>query len=72
MLRDILSDLAYRLRALFRRDAAEHAMDEEPRFHVDRETEQLVRAGLPPDEARCRARMPFGGVAQAKEAACDA
>ena len=72
MLRDILSDLAYRLRALFRRDAAEHAMDEELRFHVDRETEQLVRAGLPPDEARRRARLSFGGVEQVKEAARDA
>jgi len=72
MLRDLLSDLAYRLRALFLRDAADRAMDEELQFHIDRETEQLVRAGLPPDEARRRARLSFGGVEQVKEAARDA
>jgi predicted permease len=72
MLGDLLSDLAYRLRVLFQRDAAEHGMDEELQFHIDRETEQLVRAGLPPDEARRRARLSFGGVDQVKEAARDA
>src|SRR5262245_2631942 len=72
MLGDVLSDLAYRLRVLLRRNAAEHGMDEELEFHIDRETEQLVRAGLPPDEARRRARLSFGGVDQVKEAARDA
>jgi hypothetical protein len=72
MLRDLFSDLTYRLRALFRRDAAERGMDEELQFHIDHETAHLVRAGLPPDEARRRARLSFGGVEQVKEAARDA
>ena len=47
-------------------------MDEALQFHIDRETEQLVRAGLSPDEARRRARLLFGGVEQVKEDARDA
>ena len=50
-----------RLRLLFSRRDAESRMDEEFRFHLDMETERLVREeGLPPDEARRRARIAFG------------
>ena len=48
---------------LFSRDDAERRMNEEFGFHVEMETERLVRdAGLDPREARRRARAAFGGV----------
>ena len=57
-----------RLHLLFSRRAAESRMDEEIGFHVDMETDRLVREhGLPFDEARRRALVTFGGVTQHKE-----
>src|SRR5512132_1014548 len=54
-------------RALFGRERQDRELDEELRFHLDMEAEQLVRAGLPPDEARRRARLAFGGVDNYRE-----
>ena len=45
----------------------ERGLDEELRFHVDRQTEKNRRAGMPPAEARRRALIAFGGVERAKE-----
>jgi putative ABC transport system permease protein len=57
-----------RLHLLFARRAAESRMDEEVGFHLDMETARLIREeGLSPDEARRRARVVFGGVAQHTE-----
>jgi predicted permease len=57
-----------RLALLFGRRAAESRMDEEFRFHLDMETERLVRdEGLDPVEARRRAYVAFGGVERHKE-----
>jgi predicted permease len=72
MLGELLSDAAFRLRALFRRGAAERGLEEELQLHLDLETERLVRLGLPPGEARRQARLAFGGVEQVKEGARDA
>ena len=61
-----------RLRLLFARRAAESRMDDEFRFHIEMETERLMRAkGLAPDEARRRALAAFGGVEKHKEAMRD-
>lgn len=68
MLRDLPSDLWYRLRALVRPGAAERDLHDELRFHVEHETESLVRQGVPPDEARRRALLAFGGLEPVKEA----
>ena len=58
-----------RLRLLFSRDDAERRMSEEFGFHIEMETQRLVRdAGLDPREARRRARAAFGGVEAHKEA----
>jgi putative ABC transport system permease protein len=67
MLTDLWSDLRYRLRALFRRNAVERELDAELRDHLERETEKLQRTGLPREEARRRARLAFGGLEQTKE-----
>jgi predicted permease len=72
MLSELWSDLRYRLRAIFRRSAVEQELDDELRFHVEREADKLVRAGLSPNEARRRARIAFGGVDRTKEEARDA
>ncbi len=58
-----------RLRLLFARRAAEARMDDEFRFHIDMETERLVRErGLDPTEARRQTLAAFGGVENHKEA----
>lgn len=57
-----------RLHLLVARRAAESRMDEEFRFHLDMETERLVREhGLEPEEARRQALAAFGGVERYKE-----
>ncbi len=68
----MLSDLLYRLRALFRRRAVEAEMDDELRAHLERQVEKYVQSGLSPDEARRRARLEFGGLDAVKEECRDA
>jgi putative ABC transport system permease protein len=63
----VLSDLIYRLRALFRRRAVEAEMNDELRFHFEEEVNKYEKSGLPYDEALRRARLTFGGMDQAKE-----
>jgi predicted permease len=61
-----------RLRLLFKRRAAESRNDEEFRFHLEMETDRLVReAGLSRDEARRRAMVAFGGVQNHRESLRD-
>ena len=52
---------------LLRRRTLSREMDEEMRLHLELEAEELVRAGLPPAEARRRARLAFGGVDRFRE-----
>ena len=60
--------LAVRLRALLRRRAANRELDEEIRFHIERETEKNIRSGMSPEEARRCALVAFGGVQRTREA----
>ena len=53
--------------AILRRPRLEEEMDAELQFHVDACAEDLIREGLPPDEAVRRARLAFGAVDRAKE-----
>src|SRR5947208_656760 len=71
MLARILSDVRYRLRALFSRDSVEHELDAELRFHIEREAEKYERQGMSHEAALRRARLEFGGVEQVKEASRD-
>jgi len=68
MLRMLLSEVRYRLRAIFRRGALDHDLDEEVRFHLEQQAEALRREGLSAAEAMRRARLAFGGVEAIKEA----
>ena len=63
----LFSDLKYRLRAIFRRQAMEAELADELQFHCEREAAKLVSAGVPRDEAWRRARLAIGGVEQVKE-----
>src|SRR5687768_7193998 len=61
-----------RLRLLFGRRAAESRTDAEFRFHLDMETDRLVReAGLSRDDAHRRALAAFGGVQNHRESMRD-
>ena len=48
------------------RERFEDALDEEMRFHLLMLTEDLIRAGVPPAEAACRARLQFGSIEAVK------
>ena len=67
----MLSPLAARLRSLWRslrhRSVVESEMHEEFRLHLAMRAEDLVRAGLTPDEAVRRARLEFGSTEHYKE-----
>src|SRR5579859_3283590 len=66
------SDVKFRLRALFHRDALESELDAELRAHFERQVEKYVSAGAPREEALRRARLEFGGMDQVKEDCRDA
>ncbi len=68
----MLSDLLLRLRALFKPTAVDREIDEELRFHIDRQIESYKRGGLDDAEATRRARLEFGGADQIKEEYRDA
>src|SRR5215813_6870421 len=68
----MLSKLSTRLRALLRKSEMERELDEELRYHIEHQTEQNIRLGMNPEEARDVARKAFGGVEQAKEGSRDA
>ena len=65
----MLGDLLFRLRALVRRKAVEGEMDEELRFHVERQVEKYVASGLARAEALRRARIEFGGMEASRSSA---
>jgi putative ABC transport system permease protein len=58
-------------RAAFARARVESEMEKEMRLHVEMETEQNMRRGMAPDDARRAALVAFGGIENAKEATRD-
>jgi putative ABC transport system permease protein len=63
----MFTDFFHRLRSLLRRQTVESEMDEELRFHLEREIEKFVNSGLTREEATRRAQLAFGGYEQSKE-----
>jgi predicted permease len=51
----------------FRRPKLESGLDRELRYHLDRRINDLVQSGLPEPEARRRALVELGGLAQIRE-----
>jgi predicted permease len=58
--------LSLRFRSLFQRTAVDHDLDDELRFHLDRQIAANLAAGMPPAEARNAALREFGGVDQVR------
>ena len=72
VLADVLRAAWLRVRCLVAPGAVERELDEEMRFHVEMETQRLVREGMDPDQARRAALIRFGGVERYKEQTRDA
>src|SRR5687767_14436486 len=62
-----IRDVLRRLRSPGRRRNLEDRLDDEIRFHIDKQTEKNRRAGMTLDEARRQALIRFGGVEQVRE-----
>ena len=56
-----------RLRSLFVRDAVEDELDEELRYHLERQIDDYLARGMAPGEARLAALKAMGGLEQRKE-----
>jgi predicted permease len=59
--------LLSRVRALFAAPQLDRDLDDELRSHIEMEMEENLRRGMTPAEARRRALLEFGGVAQTAE-----
>ncbi len=59
--------LVPRLRTILRHGAAERDLDEELRYHLERQTELYATRGLSPQEAQRQARLDFGAAESVKE-----
>ena len=59
--------LASRIRGFFARRRLDEDFQRELASHLDMLTEENIRRGLPPDEARRQARLRLGGAAQLRE-----
>ena len=57
-----LTRLRMRLRSLVGSRQLDADLDEELGYHVERQVELNIAAGMAPDEARRAARLEFGGV----------
>jgi predicted permease len=61
-----------RLRALFRKEELDKELSDELAFHLEKQIEQNMAAGMTAEEARYAALRSFGGVEQVKEECRDA
>jgi putative ABC transport system permease protein len=67
----MLDKLRLRLRALFFKSRMENELDEEVKFHLEKEVERNIARGMGPEEARYAALRSFGGVERIKEGSRD-
>ena len=62
-----LSSLPLRMRTLVKKRATEMELDEEIRFHVERQVDALVERGVSPETARGMAMKEMGDVERQME-----
>jgi len=67
----MLNKLRLQLQALFFKSRLEEELDEEVRFHLERDIEENIARGMSPEEARLAALRSFGGVDRVKEESRD-
>ena len=67
-----LRSLRLRLRTIFRGSRVEQELDEELQYHIERQAQLNMTAGMSPDDARYAALREFGGIEQRKEECRDA
>ena len=67
----MFNKLRLRLRAIFFKSKMEEELDEEARFHLEREIEENIARGMSPEEARYAALHSFGCVERVKEESRD-
>jgi putative ABC transport system permease protein len=60
-----------RLRSLFRRQQVEQELDEELRYHLERQIEDNLASGMTTEDARYAALRAMGGIEQQKERSRD-
>jgi putative ABC transport system permease protein len=63
----MMSRLNSILRFLFRREQVERDIDQELRYHVDRQTEVNTARGMNPEEARRQAILSVGAIGPLKD-----
>ena len=63
----MIAGIRTRLRALVQRRATDAELDEEIRYHVEREVERNIAKGMSADDSRGAARRAFGNVTIATE-----
>lgn len=68
----MLREFFFRIYALLQRPRLDREMDEEIRYHLDRETEENISRGMSPEQAHHAAQRNFGSVLRAKEQSRDA
>jgi predicted permease len=64
----MLKRLSLAARGLFNRSAVESELDDELRFHLEKQTELYIARGMSPDDARRAARVALGGLEATREA----
>ena len=63
----LLHVLRLRLRSLLHRDTLDRELDEELHYHLERQVDEYIRAGLAPADAHDAALRSMGGLQQRKE-----
>ena len=67
----LLAIIRLRLRSLLSRKKAEQELEEEFRYHLERETEERIASGINPDDARYAALQSIRDIEQHKEGCRD-
>ena len=57
----------FNLSAIFHKNRVEQEMDEELRFHLEKQTEQNIAGGMTPEDARYAALRQFGNLGEVEE-----
>src|ERR1700761_4015676 len=62
-----LREAFHRIRSFFRQDPLDRELNEEMASHLEMATDENIRRGMSPEQARREALLRFGGVQQSRE-----